>query len=65
MQKVVVIFVSSFLLGSCGLSNRSVEFEAACSGFEFKKGTKEFASCVKMQEAIARDQILFWQEWFR
>lgn len=65
MHKVFVIFISNFLLASCVLPNRDAEFEATCLGFDFKKGTKEFASCVKMQEAIARDQILFWQEWFR
>lgn len=65
MYKVFVIFISNFLLASCVLPNRYAEFEATCLGFDFKKGTKEFASCVKMQEYIARDLILFWQEWFR
>ena len=65
MQKEFVIFISDFLLASCMLPNRYAEFEAAYLGFDFKKGTKEFASCLKMQEAIARVQIFFWQEWFR
>jgi len=65
MHKVFVIFISNFLLASCVLPNHYAEFEATCLGFDFKKVTKEFASCVKMQEAIAIDQILFWQDWFR
>ena len=65
MYKVFVIFILNFLLASCVLPNRYAEFEATCLGFDFKKGTKEFANCVKMQQAIARDQIFSWQEWFR